>query len=252
MRITPAISLFLTLLISSQALSESTKAQLNVTSGEQRTALIELYTSEGCSSCPPADRWLGNLKDEPGLWTDFIPIALHVDYWDYIGWKDRFARASYSDRQRNFAAAGNARFVYTPGFFRNGQEWRGWTAGHAPRSDKEKVGALSLIIDDDDIEVHFAALDENNASLTAHVAVLGMGLATDVHDGENDGKILRHEFVALNVKTIPMKRTANGYVANSSIPNTTENPPQRAMIAWVSEVGNQAPIQSVGGYLNQN
>jgi len=54
-------------------------------SSTQQVNLIELYTSEGCSSCPPADKWLNSLKEQQGLWTEFIPLAFHVDYWDYIG-----------------------------------------------------------------------------------------------------------------------------------------------------------------------
>ena len=58
---------------------------INYESSSYQTALLELYTSEGCNSCPPADRWLSSLQNELGLWKEFIPIALHVDYWDYIG-----------------------------------------------------------------------------------------------------------------------------------------------------------------------
>lgn len=97
-------------------------------SGEKQTALLELYTSEGCSSCPPADRWLSSLKSKEGLWEEFIPIALHVDYWDYIGWQDRFASKQYSQRQRQYAREQSLKTVYTPGFVYNGKEWRNWFA----------------------------------------------------------------------------------------------------------------------------
>src|SRR6059036_3501 len=84
--------------------------------GPQRAQLLELYTSEGCSSCPPAEAWLSKLKDAPGLWRDFVPIAFHVDYWDSLGWKDPFAIKAYSERQRDYAASWRSRSVYTPGF----------------------------------------------------------------------------------------------------------------------------------------
>ncbi len=83
-------------------------------SGNDRVALVELYTSEGCSSCPPADRWLSRLADDAGLWSEFVPVAFHVDYWDYIGWKDEFADPSNTQRQRGYAAAAGARSIYTP------------------------------------------------------------------------------------------------------------------------------------------
>src|SRR5258705_5915226 len=64
-----------------------------------QTSLIELYTSEGCSSCPPAEEWLGQLGKHPRLWRDFVPVAFHVDYWDGLGWPDRFARKQFTERQ---------------------------------------------------------------------------------------------------------------------------------------------------------
>src|SRR5689334_8314649 len=74
------------------------------TSGETQVALLELFTSEGCSSCPPAERWLGALRDAPGLWRDFVPIAFHVNYWDRLGWPDRFASREATQRQHAYAA----------------------------------------------------------------------------------------------------------------------------------------------------
>src|SRR5437868_3719162 len=70
-------------------------------SGEDQTVLLELYTSEGCSSCPPAEQWMTQLKNAPGLWKSFVPVAFHVDYWDYLGWKDVLSSPNYSQRQRN-------------------------------------------------------------------------------------------------------------------------------------------------------
>jgi len=72
--------------------------------------VVELFTSQGCSSCPPADRLLSDLADKP----DVIALALHVDYWDYIGWKDSFARPEYTARQRAYARASGEKMIYTP------------------------------------------------------------------------------------------------------------------------------------------
>ncbi len=96
------------------------------TSSEKQTTILELYTSEGCSSCPPADKWLSQLKNEQGLWHDFIPMAFHVDYWDYIGWKDRFASPQYTNRQKQYSQQQSLKTIYTPGFIYNGKEWRNW------------------------------------------------------------------------------------------------------------------------------
>ena len=79
-------AIILGMLVSGVLCADPGDAELVFSSGEQHVALIELFTSEGCSSCPPADHWLSALKSEPGLWKDFVPVAFHVDYWDDIGW----------------------------------------------------------------------------------------------------------------------------------------------------------------------
>jgi len=87
---------------------------LNLESGVEKNTLIELYTSEGCSSCPPAEEYLNNFKNKKGLWQTWIPVAFHVDYWDYIGWKDRFAAKKFGQRQRQYAKLKRTSTVYTP------------------------------------------------------------------------------------------------------------------------------------------
>ena len=91
-------------------------------SGPQKVPLIELYTSEGCSSCPPAERWFNKLAESKELWSHYVPIAFHVDYWDYIGWKDVFADPENSRRQRLYAQRYARSSVYTPQMVVNGQE----------------------------------------------------------------------------------------------------------------------------------
>ena len=76
-------------------------------SGQQAVPLLELFTSEGCSSCPPAEAWLGKLRHDDGLWRDFVPLAWHVNYWDRLGWPDRFAERVYTDRQYAYAGPGD-------------------------------------------------------------------------------------------------------------------------------------------------
>ena len=93
--------------------------------------VVELYTSQGCSSCPPADAYLTKLAAEPGI----IALALHVDYWDYIGWKDAFGSEKYSDRQRAYARASGSKTVYTPQMIVQGVD-------QAIGSDPETVDGL--------------------------------------------------------------------------------------------------------------
>ncbi len=237
------------LYLSGTALAEPGSDSVSFSSGESRVALIELYTSEGCSSCPPADRWLSNLKGNSGLWTDFVPIALHVDYWNHIGWHDRFSRRDYSDRQRRYIAEGGASVVYTPGVFRDGQEWRRWRFGRPGAADEEIVGDLTVRINDRDVEVHFAAGNEHDLKMTVHIAVLGMNLETQVSAGENSGRTLRHDFVALGVVSAPLKTHTGAYRAVAMLPAAGMQHDDLAIAAWVSGAKNQAPIQAVGGYL---
>src|SRR5262245_10264750 len=95
-------------------------------SPDRRTALLELFTSEGCSSCPPAEAWLSRLKESPCLWKDFVPVAFHVDYWDRLGWEDPWGSRAYSQRLQSYARSWRNDSVYTPGFVLNGKEWRAW------------------------------------------------------------------------------------------------------------------------------
>lgn len=98
---------------------------LIIKSGPQRVSLIELYISEGCSSCPPVEKWLSGLWNDPHLWRSVVPVAFHVDYWDRLGWKDRFAQPSFTAQQYGRATAGT---VHTPAFVVDGREWRTWSA----------------------------------------------------------------------------------------------------------------------------
>lgn len=87
--------------------------------GQSQTGVVvELYTSQGCSSCPPADQVFEQLVNQPGV----IPLALHVDYWDYIGWQDTFGNARFTDRQKSYARAAGERMIYTPQMIINGQD----------------------------------------------------------------------------------------------------------------------------------
>ena len=89
--------------------------------GPQKTHLIELFTSQGCSSCPPAEGWLSKLKSEPGLWKNFVPLAFHVDYWDRLGWRDPFAAKEWTARQYQYSTNWKSESVYTPGFVLDGR-----------------------------------------------------------------------------------------------------------------------------------
>ena len=118
-------------------------------SGDTQSSLIELFTSEGCSSCPPAEKWLSALKSSSDLWKKAVPVAFHVDYWDHLGWRDRFAKPEFTSRQHRYAAAWGGDSVYTPSFVVNGKEWRDWFGGNAMPITSTKVGVLRVSLGDD-------------------------------------------------------------------------------------------------------
>ena len=241
--------ILLTLLVSGSADAAAAAATLELSSGEQRVALVELYTSEGCSSCPPADRWLSELKADPGLWKSFSPIAFHVDYWDYIGWQDKFASPEYGDRQRGYVAEGGVGFVYTPGLFQDGREWQGWRTSDPVISDEHRVGSLRLKVQQGDVAAHFDAAQDDLGELVLHVAILGMNLQTKIRAGENTGKTLHHDFVVVGFTSVALEYSDGDYVATTKLPHTIETD-ERAIVAWVSNERRQAPIQSTGGFLS--
>lgn len=214
-------------------------------SGEAQVPLIELYTSEGCSSCPPADRWLSKLTSSEDLWSGFVPMSFHVDYWDYIGWKDRFASREYSQRQRRYAAEYNERTVYTPGVRKSGEEWRSWRfVGKPTDQDAPKVGKMILdVAPDGSFNAEF---DAQQTGMQLNVAILGVGLSSEVTRGENTGKTLSHDFVVLGISSYGSSEAGKW---SGNLPEASVNAPKYAVAAWITKGGRLTPIQATGGYL---
>jgi hypothetical protein len=217
-------------------------------SGDAQTSLIELYTSEGCSSCPPAEKWLSTLKSNPDLWKKTIPIAFHVDYWDHLGWRDRFSKPEFTARQQAYSAGWGGDSVYTPGFVVNGKEWRNWFGGGGIPMSSEKIGNLRVTVGNDDkLTATFTALTRQPRTVTLNVALLGNDLDSDVKRGENSGHKLHHDFVVLSLATVEMKNEANRWTASSTLSKPSANDKPSALVAWITE--NMTPIQATGGWL---
>ena len=223
-------------------------ADVEYRSGTARATLLELYTSEGCSSCPPADQWYSTLLDHPRLWQSVVPIAFHVDYWDYLGWPDRFSESAYSQRQREYKRQGSANAVYTPGVFAAGREWRRWrNAALKVPATGESAGILDLTVSDTSFTAAFAPNGVESQPLQLHVAVLGFGMETPVRSGENRGELLRHDFVVLGHRAY---RSDSGSWSGELPEAILEDEAQRLGIAaWVSPVDRQEPLQALGGWL---
>jgi hypothetical protein len=177
-----------------------------VQSGPATAALVELYTSEGCSSCPPADSQLRALRSQLPAGAAVVPVGLHVTYWDGLGWRDPFAQPAFDARQRALLDQRGLRVAYTPQFFVNGDELRDWkdvltatirrvNAKPATASITLKTapitnpgGGLRL-----DVQAHLA---DPHAAGSLYVAITESGLASQVRRGENGGATLRHDDTA--------------------------------------------------------
>lgn len=156
------------------------------------TPVLELYTSEGCSSCPPADRWFSTLKplaDSGRL----VAQAFHVAYWDSLGWVDRFAAPSHTQRQRQVARWNGRHDIYTPQLVRNGQDWRGFDGATA--SGPPARAAISMRRGEGDAFTADVAASADVARWAAYWTVTEDGHASNVKAGENAGEFLQHDFV---------------------------------------------------------
>jgi len=157
--------------------------------------LVELYTSEGCSSCPPADTWLRGIA--PG--SNLVALAFHVDYWDALGWRDRFADPRYTARQQQQAARDGGSTTFTPQVVLDGRNWIGWyrsspASAGAAASATMRVDATPGTVLRVRIATSFDAPAEA-AGFRNYLALSEDGLGSDVRAGENRGAHLRHDHV---------------------------------------------------------
>jgi hypothetical protein len=210
-----------------------------------RTHLLELFTSEGCSSCPPAEAWLSNLKNEPQLWHDFVPIAFHVDYWDHLGWRDPFASKVWTERQADYSARWKSESVYTPAFVLDGVAWRNTAV---PSASTEKPGVLKIAIKEENVTAVFKPEINSGRHYEIHLARLGFALGAEVTAGENRGRKLVHDFVVLGLTNEGMKSGLKELRLPAESPKQAANS-RSAIAAWVTQAGQVEPIQAVGGWL---
>lgn len=211
-------------------------ARAEVWQATGKASLVELYTSEGCSSCPPADRWLSGLKTKPGLWKDFVPVAFHVNYWDSLGWPDKFADPDYTQRQRNYATLWKSSTVYTPAVVVQG------ASGERSESFKSAPESLSARLQQNELELTTTV----RGKAIVHAAWLAMDVLTDVKRGENAGEKLRHDFIVVNHQVLGPLEANKKWKLNRPLSPAA---PVQALAVWL-EV-NQRPVVATGGYLNE-
>ena len=222
----------------------------------KQVSLLELYTSEGCNSCPPAELWLNRLKDSPGLWKEFAPVAFHVDYWNSLGWRDPWSSAEYSERQRSYSQKWGNDTIYTPEFVLNGAEWRNWSGWRgAPSGTPQDPGVLEVTTTNRiQWSVVFHPEGGTGAgaggNLEVHAALMAGGLNSVVKAGENRGRNLPHEFAVVRLvsnRLIPSDGVARGTFVLDTKGHAVEK--ELSVTVWVTRAGEMTPIQATGGWL---
>jgi len=221
-----------------------------------RVALLELYTSEGCDSCPPADQFVRGLRAAGVTPQQAVVMSMHVDYWNYIGWKDPFSRAAFTERQRWMSDLAGSRTIYTPEMFIAGKELRGGPSGWAS-SVPATVKRVNDLPAQADISISLGAASgaglpvEVRASSAReaklYVALVESGLASQVTAGENKGHLLHHDFVVREwLPPISLAADKSGKNA-ASVTRTVALPPG----ATASKLGVSAFVQSDKGEVLQ-
>jgi hypothetical protein len=200
--------------------------------------VVELYTSEGCSSCPPADRWLSSLKPR----ADLIALAFHVTYWDRLGWPDRFALAEATARQHELARVFGSAQVYTPQVVVNGRDWRDW-----PRLPKAAAAVpvnLALSRDGETVMAAVSASTGGPAQLAGYWAVVEDRHQSQVKAGENSGETLKHDHVVRLYKPVAGWAAGDGSTAVLKVSRGAPEFPRRVVFV-VTDPVSQRPLQAV-------
>jgi hypothetical protein len=211
-------------------------------SGPTVPAVVELYTSEGCSSCPPAERWLSGLAGRDGV----VALAFHVDYWDGLGWKDRFSQAQFTQRQNASQRTSGARFAYTPQVLLDGRDQRDWPAlaPAALRGNAAATVALQLARDAGGLALTVSPGAGAPAKLSGYVAAVDDGLQTKVGAGENRGATLREDGVVRELLpwSLAGAQPATLHFAAGSTPEAGAT---RRWVAVATDTASGRPVQAL-------
>jgi hypothetical protein len=223
-------------------------------SGPIAPTVVELYTSEGCSSCPPADKWLSTLKGKP----DVLALAFHVNYWDRLGWVDRFASPEFTSRQYEMARVSNSAQVYTPQVLAAGRDWRDWP--RLPKATSDSPVSVSLVREGDKVTAQISPSagagksasgaisgtlpGATSGSISGYWAVLEDGHQSKVRAGENNGETLNHDHVVRLYKAVPPWPAADGHTTQLQVSRGVPEHPRRVVFV-VTDAARQRPLQAV-------
>jgi hypothetical protein len=175
-------------------------SQCSTQTSAQAPVVVELYTSEGCSSCPPADRWLSTLKGR----SDLLALSFHVDYWDRLGWKDRFASPAHTQRQAQLLRTSGASVAYTPQVVVDGRDQPRWSTLSLTPARAPATVQATLWRDGAGYRADLRPLPGAPARIAGFWALTEDGHASAVKSGENRGSHLAHDFVVREYLPIDM------------------------------------------------
>ncbi len=202
--------------------------------------VVELYTSEGCSSCPPADRWLSSLKPGPGL----IALSFHVTYWDRLGWPDRFALPEATARQRDLARVAGSAQVYTPQVVVDGRDWQAWPRLPKAAAPATPLPGLHLTRDGESVTATVQPAAAGPAQYGGYWAVVEDSHVTQVKAGENRGETLKHDHVVRLYKPVAGWSAAKGSTSTIGISRGAPEFPRRVIFV-VTDPATQRPLQAL-------
>lgn len=204
--------------------------------------VVELYTSEACSTCPPVDRWISQLKGKSG----FVPLAFHVDYFDHVGWKDRFASAAYTRRQKESSETNGARFIYTPQVVVDGQDRKGGVDVQS-LAPLPAVLTLSMQRSGDGYHAHVYSTAKEMLQVIGYWAVTEDDLSSSVTGGENAGATLHHDFVVRDYRKLRGFELAPGASVDLSYEPMLRGLPERprSVVLVLSDAATGRPLQAL-------
>lgn len=241
------------MLLAGEALPAAEPGQCRAVTGTTAMPLLSLYTSEGCSSCPPADRWLSSFAaGHPGI----AVLAYHVDYWDYIGWQDRFAAPEFSARQQRLVAAAGTRTVYTPQVMIGGDlqvNWRDREGLRTALARQRRLPAPAAIdlraqSGTDRVDVALGAALRAGARWRQPQLMLALysdGMVSRVAAGENAGKLLRHDRVVRALYGPWPLQSGKAFSLKRSLPLPGERGSRIGLVAFIEDAGDGVARQAL-------
>ncbi len=213
-------------------------------SGQKKVNLVELYTSQSCSSCPPVERWVSKFKKSSDLWKNIVPVSFHVTYWNHLSWVDKFSQPKFTNRQRLYNSKIQAG-VYTPQVILNGKDFRQWRSYPKIKS-KENPGNLKLEVKKS--KAYLSLDSKAKGKFVCFVAILDNGYITHVLDGENEGRTLKENFIVQNFYEKTIKNSTGRINCELSI-KVEKGLKKPAIAAWIARESDYKTIQAVGGFL---